>query len=205
VITFLPDPEIQKAQAERKRLEPKNPFSFLWNEFFNRRKFRLTPEEVRELERAEATVQPWRDALGHLWKIAREPDENLWTHIGELKQNPGPETIRAFLLSRYVSPAFSVQTEKALDELQGEATKRLGEAVVPLVRKHLEKIHDALVGEYREQEASDKKSMARLDGIASGGESQSCIALRVQTERIQELLQNGDLTNWREALGAFLP
>ena len=205
MITFLPDPEIQRAEELRRQLQPRNKFAFLWDVFFSRRKFRLTQEEVRELEAAEATAKPWRDAMAHLWKISRDPDQFMWERIGDLKADPSPQNLQAFLASRHVSPVFPNQTQKALDELQGVAQQKIVENVVPLVKKHLARIHDSLVAEYHQQEQADKKSLARLEGIASGGESSSCIELRMQAQRIQGLLDGGDLTDWRSALGMFLP
>lgn len=204
MITFLPDPEIQKAEAERKRLQPKNKFQFLWDAFFRNRKFKLSPEDVRELEQAEETARPWNEASRMLWDIVRDPDENLWRAIGRLKENPNPETVRDFLLARHVSPVFQNQTHKALDELRGTIEDKIRTNVVPLVRRHLERIHDSLVMEYREQEKSDAKSLARLEGLVTGGESQACIELRIRAEGIQNLLESGDLTAWREVLGPFL-
>ena len=205
MITFLPDPEIQRAEAERKRLEPRNRFQFLWDSFFRTRKFKLTAAEVVELEDAEASVRPWRDVLGKLWSISRDPDTHLWETIGKLKAAPTDQALQEFLLARHVSPAFGVQTEKAIGELQGVVNEKLTAAIVPLVRKHLTRIHDSLCAEYNAQEQADKKALARLEGVASGGESQACIEIRVQTERIRGLLDGGDLTDWRSALGPFLP
>jgi len=205
MIATLPTREIQQAQAEQRRLQPRNPFSFLWNEFFAGRKFKLTGAEVRELQDAEASVQPWRDMTGRLWAIARDPEAHLWETIGKLKATPTQEALQDFLMARHASPAFGVQTEKAIGELQGAADEKLAAAVVPLVRKHLTRIHDSLCAEYAEQEAADKKALARLDGVATGGESQACIEIRVQADRIRGLLDGGNLTDWRAALGPFLP
>jgi hypothetical protein len=97
------------------------------------------------------------------------------------------------------------QISRAAEQVEAYLSGERQRLFTPIVRKHLERIHDSLSAEYSAQETADRGSLARLAGIASGGESAACVEIRVQGERIRELLQNDNLSNWREALAPFLP
>jgi len=80
MITFLPDPEIQRAEAERKRLEPRNRFQFLWDSFFRTRKFKLTAAEAL-LEQGLADdlhKPPHRLVFGPTRSGARLESDKAW-------------------------------------------------------------------------------------------------------------------------------
>lgn len=204
MITTLPDANIQAEQEIRRRLEPRNKLLFFWDRFFSARKFKLTAAEIEELKTAEAVSAPWDKIVNRLYDQIRDPNENLWVAIGKLKTDPTEENLREFLLCRSVFPQFYNQTRTALDELEGFTRKMRHEKVVPLVKRHLEKIHRSLVLEYDEQERSDRESLERLNGAITGGESEACIQLRNRAHDIEQMLASGDLSNWRACLAPFL-
>lgn len=204
MITFLPDIEVQKADAEKKRLEPKNKFQFLWDAFFRNRKFKLTADEVKELTDIEDRMKKFRDGADRVWSFRNNAQDFFDQAVSRYTLDPSEDNFIRLLAHTYNPHTFHLMS-RAGDMVSGWVVGETNKHFSPIVRRHLAKIHDSLVLEYREQEKHDQKSLARLEGIAIGGESQACTALRIQAENIQNLLDNGDLSNWRDALGAFLP
>lgn len=204
MITFLPDPEIQKAEAEKKRLQPKNKFQFLWDAFFRNRKFKLTPEELKELTDIEKDLQKYHEGYRKILDCRNNTQDVFDREVSRFVADPTDENlvrVMAFTWDNFTHHQLSRAGDAFLGFISDESNRRYP----PIVRRHLTRIHDSLVAEYREQEKFDQKSLARLEGIASGGESQACIELRIRAEKIQELLEGGDLASWREVLAPFLP
>jgi hypothetical protein len=205
MIASLPDREIQLQEAERKRLEPKNRFQFLWDAFFRSRKFKLSQEDLAELEGIEKNLQRWNDAAGRIWSVRNNPQEVFDSYAGKYLNEPTEANYIAMMAHTFSQPFHGILMSRAGEQIEGYLAGERQRLYAPLVRKHLTRIYHSLLAEYSEQEKADKRSLQRLEGIASGGESQACIELRNQAERIRGLLDGGDLSNWREALGAFLP
>jgi len=205
VIATLPDPEIQKAEAERKRLEPRNRFQFLWDAFFRTRKFKLSQEDLLELEAIEKNLSKWGEASNRIWETRNNPQEVFDKYAGRYLNEPSEENYIAMMAHSFSQPQHSWLMGRAGDQFTSYLNGERERLFPPLVRKHLTRIYHSLLAEYAEQEKADRKSLARLEGIASGGESQACIELRNRAEQIRQLLEGGNLSDWRSALGAFLP
>lgn len=204
MITSLPDPEIQRAEAERKRLEPRNRFQFLWDTFFKTRKFKLTAEEVAELENIEKALSKWGAAGERVWAHRNNLQDTFDVYVGRYLAEPTEERFIAMLAHTY-DQHTATQLARAGEQITGYLNGERARLFPPIVRKHLSRIHDSLCAEYVAQEQVDRKALERLSGVASGGESAACIEIRNQAERIKGLLEGGDLTDWRGALGPFLP
>lgn len=205
MIISLPDPQIQRQEAERKRLEPKNRFQFLWDAFFRSRKFKLSQDDLAELEAIETNLAKWAEAGNRIWSIRNNPQEVFDSYAAKYLNEPTEANYVALVAHSFSQPMHGILMGRAADQIQAYLNGERQRLFSPLVQKHLTRIYHSLLAEYSEQEKADKKSLQRLEGIASGGESQACIELRNQAERIRILLDGGDLSNWRDALGAFLP
>ena len=205
MIATLPDPEIQRAEELRRQLQPKNKFAFLWDVFYSRRKFKLSREELAELEGIENNLSRWATACGRIYETRQDPQAAFDRAAGRYLAEPTDENFHRMLAHNFSQPNLQILLGRAAEQFERYLNGERQRLFPPLVKKYLVKIHDSLVLEYHEQAQADEKSLKRLEGIASGGESQSCIELRVAAARIAGLLESGDLTNWREALGPFLP
>jgi hypothetical protein len=139
-----------------------------------------------------------------LWAFRNNAQDVYDLEINRYIQDPSGENF-VRLLAHTFDHNTSNLISRAGDQMAGWLATESQKLFSPIVRRHLEKIHDSLLLEYVEQEKHDQKSLARLAGIAEGGESQACIALRIQAENIQNVLAGQDLSNWREILGPFLP
>lgn len=205
MITTLPDPEIQRAEEVRRQLQPKNKFAFLWDVFYSRRKFRLTREEVAELEGIENNLSKWSTACARIYETRQDPQDAFDRAAGRYLAEPSEENFHFMMAHNFSQPNLHNLLTRAAAQFESYLNSERQRLFPPLVKKYLVKIHDSLVLEYHEQAQADEKSLKRLEGIASGGESAACIELRVAAARIAGLLESGDLSNWKEALGAFLP
>ena len=204
MIVNLPDIQTQRLQAERAKFEPISRFQFLWDTFFKVRKFQLTKEDVQELTAIEKNLERWALAAKRLWDTRNNTQGVYDTYAARYLDDPSELNylgLMAHTYDNFTAGQISRAAEMAEGYLAGERQRLF----TPIVRKHLERIHDSLSAEYAQQSTADRGSLARLAGIASGGESAACIEIRVQGERIRELLQNDNLSNWREALAPFLP
>ena len=205
MIATLPDPEIQKAEAERKRLEPRSRVEFLWDTFFRTRKFKLSPEELQELEGIEKNLSKWDEAAGRAWQARNDPQEVFDRYAGRYLNEPSEENYIAMMAHSFSQPQHSWLMGRAGDQFTSYLNGERERLFPPIVKKHLTRIYHSLLAEYAEQEKADRKSLLRLEGIASGGESSACIELRNRAEQIRQILDGGNLSDWRSALGAFLP
>jgi hypothetical protein len=205
MIHTLPDPEIQRAKEEHRQQQPNKPFFFGWQNFFTKKKLRLTPTELAELEAADEKLQPWSSAAARLVEARSDPqgafDRAAEHYLGE----PNEENFYKMLAHNFANPFFHILMTRALDKFDNFLAAERRRLIAPLVTGHLEKIRASLLNEYREQSAADEKALSRLQGAASGGESSACIELRRAADRISDLLKTGDLSDWRAALGEFLP
>lgn len=204
MITSLPDHEIQRAEAERKKLEPRSRFQFLWDVFFKTRKFKLTDAEVKELTDIEKALSKWAAAGERVWAHRNNLQDMFDMAVGRYLAEPTEERFIAMLAHTY-DTFTATQLARAGEQITGYVNGERARLFAPVVRKHLTRIHDSLCAEYVQQETADRESIKRLSGIASGGESAACIEIRNQTDRIKKLLESGDLSDWRAALGPFLP
>jgi len=204
MITSLPDPTIQAAEAERKKLEPRSRFQFLWDVFFKTRKFKLTDAEVAELTGIEKALAKWSAAGERVWAHRNGLQETFDMAVGRYLNEPTEERYLGMLAHTY-DTFTSQQLARAGEQISGYVNGERQRLFPPIVRKHLTRIHDSLCAEYVQQETADRESIKRLSGIASGGESSACVEIRNQTTRIKDLLEGGDLSDWRAALGPFLP
>jgi hypothetical protein len=205
MITSLPDRDIQLQEAEKKRMEPKSRFQFLWDAFFRSRKFKLSQDDLAELEAIEKNLATWAEAGSRIWNVRNNPQEVFDSYAGKYLNEPTEANYIAMMAHSFAEPFHAILMARAAQQFEGYLAGERQRLYIPVVRKHLTRIHHSLLAEYGEQERADKKSLQRLEGIASGGESQACIELRNQAEQIRCLLESGDLSNWRDALGAFLP
>lgn len=205
MIISLPDREIQAAEAERKRLEPRNRFQFLWDAFFKTRKFKLTADEVGELEAIDKGLRKWATACGRLYAVRQDPQAAFDTAATHYLNEPTDDNFYRLLSHNFSQPFFQNLIGRAIEQFENYLAGERARLFPPIVRKHLSRIHDSLCAEYVAQEQVDRKALERLSGVASGGESAACIEIRNQAERIKGLLEGGDLTDWRGALGPFLP
>lgn len=204
MIVNLPDMQTQRAQAERAKFQPISRFQFLWDAFFKVRKFQLTKEDVAELTAIEKNLERWTLAAKRLWETRNNTQAVFDAYAAKYLNDPSEQNYVALLAHTY--DTFTAgQISRAAEQVEAYLNGERQRLFTPIVRKHLERIHDSLSAEYAAQETADRGSLARLAGIASGGESAACIEIRVQGQQIRELLQSDNLTNWREALAAFLP
>ena len=204
MIVNLPDIATQRLQAERAKFEPISRFQFLWDTFFKVRKFQLTKDDVGELTAIEKNLERWALAAKRLWDTRNNTLAVFDSYAARYLDDPCELNylgLMAHTYDNFTAGQISRAAEMAEGYLAGERQRLF----TPIVRKHLERIHDSLSAEYSAQTTADRGSLARLAGIASGGESAACVEIRVQGARIRELLQNDNLSNWREALAPFLP
>jgi len=190
-------------------LEKPQAFRFLWDAFFgNRKRLKLSQEDVTELEGLEAVTKPWEQANERLNSFRSNPDGMFHLAIENVLKEPSERNVEAVLNARWVPPFGSLQLSNACEQLAGLVVARQRELISPVVRRHLKRIHAELLKETREQRQADEKALQRLgEGTARGGESEACRVLRERTEQVGRYLEGRDthLSNWREILGPFLP
>ena len=190
-------------------LQPPVPFRFLWDVFFgNRKRLKLTQEDVADLELKEQTTRPWEVACEQLNGFRMNPDSAFHQAIADVLANPTQANVEAVLSARWVPPYSGMQLGQATEQLTGLIQAKLAELIGPAVRRHLKRIHSELEKEIAEQKTADAKALSRLgDGTAQGGQSDAVRVLRDRLGHVARSLEGADtsLANWREHLGAFLP
>ena len=190
-------------------LERPQAFRFLWEVFFgNRKRLKLSQEDVTELEGLEQVTRPWEEANSRLNGFRMNPDGAFQEAVARLVTEPTQPNVEAVLNARWVPPFSGLQLSNACAMLDGVIASRRTELIGPVVRKHLKRIHAELLKETQEQRSADEKALQRLGtGTASGGESQASRTLRERTEEVARCLEGDDvgLADWRAVLGGFLP
>jgi hypothetical protein len=190
-------------------LERPQAFRFLWDAFFgNRKRLKLSQEDVQELEGLEAVTKPWEQASERLNSFRMSPDGMFHQAVEKLLAEPSERNVEGVLNARWTPPFTSLQLSIACDQLTGLIVTRQRELLAPVVRRHLKRIHAELKKEVAEQITADQKALQRLgEGTARGGESEACRILRERTDQVGKFLEGEDspLANWREVLGPFLP
>ena len=204
MITTLPDPETTRHVEP----QPPTPFRFLWDVLFsNRKKLKLTPEDVAELIALDHQIDPWRMATVLLDGHRMNPQGRFEDAVTALTHNPTEQNVDRLLLLRWVPPYSSMQLNNAAAILEGVIAEKSLALFPPVVRRHLERIRKALEAELALQLAADLKAMSRLDGAAVGGESGAARTLRQRCLEVEKQLEGSDshLCDWRTILSPFLP
>ena len=188
--------------------QPPTPFRFVWDVLFsNRKKLKLTPEDVAELIALDHQIDPWRLATVLLDGHRMNPQGRFEDAVTALMHNPTEQNVDRLLLLRWVPPFSSMQLNNAAAILEGVIAEKSLALFPPVVRRHLERIRKALETELALQLTADEKAMARLDGAAVGGESAAARTLRQRCQEVEKQLEGSDshLCDWRTILSPFLP
>jgi len=188
--------------------QPPTPFRFVWDVLFsNRKKLKLTPEDVAELIALDHQIDPWRLATVLLDGHRMNPQGRFEDAVTALTHNPTEQNVDRLLLLRWVPPFSSMQLNNAAAILEGVIADKSLALFPPVVRRHLERIRKALETELALQLTADEKAMARLDGAAVGGESAAARTLRQRCQEVEKQLEGSDshLCDWRTILSPFLP
>jgi len=188
--------------------QPPTPFRFVWDVLFsNRKKLKLTPEDVAELIALDHQIDPWRLATVLLDGHRMNPQGRFEDAVTALMHNPTEQNVDRLLLLRWVPPFSSMQLNNAAAILEGVIADKSLALFPPVVRRHLERIRKALETELALQLTADEKAMARLDGAAVGGESAAARTLRQRCQEVEKQLEGSDshLCDWRTILSPFLP
>jgi len=204
MITTLPD----KETVTNIEPQPPTPFRFVWDVLFsNRKKLKLTPEDVAELIALDHQIDPWRLATVLLDGHRMNPQGRFEDAVTALTHNPTEQNVDRLLLLRWVPPFSSMQLNNAAAILEGVIADKSLALFPPVVRRHLERIRKALETELALQLTADEKAMARLDGAAVGGESAAARTLRQRCQEVEKQLEGSDshLCDWRTILSPFLP
>ena len=204
MITTLPD----KETVTNIEPQPPTPFRFVWDVLFsNRKKLKLTPEDVAELIALDHQIDPWRLATVLLDGHRMNPQGRFEDAVTALMHNPTEQNVDRLLLLRWVPPFSSMQLNNAAAILEGVIAEKSLALFPPVVRRHLERIRKALETELALQLTADEKAMARLDGAAVGGESAAARTLRQRCQEVEKQLEGSDshLCDWRTILSPFLP
>jgi len=204
MIVTLPDPETVKHIEP----QPPTPFSFIWDILFsNRKKLKLTPEDVAEIKTADAGIDPWREAMRVLDFHRLNPQGALDDAVAKCVEAPSKENAELIVFRTFTPPYHGMQLNVAASIIEGRIAEKTLELIAPIVRRHLERIHRALEAELTLQIAADAKALARLDGAAIGGESAAARTLRQRCLEVERQLSgsNSHLCDWRTILGPFLP
>lgn len=204
MITTLPD----KETVTNIEPQPPTPFRFVWDVLFsNRKKLKLTPEDVAELITLDHQIDPWRKATVLLDGHRMNPQGRFEDAVTALMHNPSEQNVDRLLLLRWVPPYSSMQLNNAAAILEGVIAEKSLALFPPVVRRHLERIRKALEAELALQLAADLKAMSRLDGAAIGGESAAARTLRQRCQEVEKQLEGSDshLCDWRTILAPYLP
>jgi len=204
MIVTLPDPETTRHIEP----QPPTPFSFLWSVLFhNRKKLKLTAEDVDELIALEHKVDPWRRAAASLDSHRINPQGQLEDAVTALTKDPSEKNVDRILLLRWTPPYSSMQLSNAAAIMEGVIAEKCLALFPPVVRRHLERIHRALEAELALQIAADEKALSRLDGAAAGGESAAARTLRQRCQEVKGQLAGSDshLCDWRAVLAPYMP
>jgi len=203
MITTIPDRET----TTNIQPQPPTPFKFLWDVLFsNRKKLRLTPEEVAELVAIDHQIDPWRRVTSLLDAHRINPAGQLEDAMTALLHSPTDENIDRLLLRRWVPPYSAMQLGNCAAILEGFIAEKCLKFFPPVVRRHLERIRKALETELALQLTADEKALSRLDGAAVGGESAAARTLRQRCIEVEKQLEGSDshLCDWRTILSPFL-
>jgi len=204
MIVTLPDPETVKHIEP----QPPTPFQFIWDVLFsNRKKLKLTPEDVAELKTADAQLEPWHEAMRVLDFHRINPQAAFDDAVMTCVNAPTKANAERIVSRIFVPPYHGMQLGNAAAILDGRIAEKTLELIAPIVRRHLERIHRALEAELALQIAADAKALARLDGAAIGGESAAARTLRQRCLEVERQLSgsNSHLCDWRTILGPYLP
>jgi hypothetical protein len=204
MITTLPD----KETVTNIEPQPPTPFRFVWDVLFsNRKKLKLTPEDVAELIALDHQIDPWRLATVLLDGHRMNPQGRFEDAVTALTHNPTEQNVDRLLLLRWVPPFSSMQLNNAAAILEGVIAEKSLALFPPVVRRHLERIRKALETELALQLTADEKALSRLDGAAVGGESAAARTLRQRCQEVEKQLEGSDshLCDWRTILSPFLP
>jgi hypothetical protein len=204
MITTLPD----KETVTNIEPQPPTPFRFVWDVLFsNRKKLKLTPEDVAELIALDHQIDPWRLATVLLDGHRMNPQGRFEDAVTALMHNPTEQNVDRLLLLRWVPPFSSMQLNNAAAILEGVIAEKSLALFPPVVRRHLERIRKALETELALQLTADEKALSRLDGAAVGGESAAARTLRQRCQEVEKQLEGSDshLCDWRTILSPFLP
>jgi hypothetical protein len=204
MISTLPDPETTRHIEP----QPPTPFRFVWDILFsNRKKLKLTPEDMAELIALDHQIDPWRFATVLLDGYRMNPQGRFEDAVTALMRNPTEQNVDRLLLLRWVPPYSSMQLNNAAAILEGVIAEKSLALFPPVVRRHLERIRKALDTELALQLTADEKALARLDGAAVGGESAAARTLRQRCQEVEKQLEGSDshLCDWRTILAPFLP
>jgi hypothetical protein len=204
MITTLPD----KETVTNIEPQPPTPFRFVWDILFsNRKKLKLTAEDVAELIALDHQIDPWRLATVLLDGHRMNPQGRFEDAVTALTHNPTAQNVDRLLLLRWVPPYSSMQLNNAAAILEGVIAEKSLALFPPVVRRHLERIRKALETELALQLTADEKALSRLDGAAVGGESAAARTLRQRCIEVEKQLEGSDshLCDWRTILSPFLP
>jgi hypothetical protein len=204
MITTIPD----KETVTNIEPQPPTPFRFVWDILFsNRKKLKLTPEDVAELIALDHQIDPWRLATVLLDGHRMNPQGRFEDAVTALTHNPTEQNVDRLLLLRWVPPFSSMQLNNAAAILEGVIAEKSLALFPPVVRRHLERIRKALETELALQLTADEKALSRLDGAAVGGESAAARTLRQRCQEVERQLEGSDshLCDWRTILSPFLP
>jgi hypothetical protein len=204
MITTLPD----KETVTNIEPQPPTPFRFVWDILFsNRKKLKLTPEDVAELIALDHQIDPWSKAVPLLNTHRSNPQASFDDAVTRFMAEPSERNIERLLLMRWTPPYSSMQLSNAAAILDGVIAEKSLALFPPVVRRHLERIRKALETELALQLTADEKAMARLDGAAVGGESAAARTLRQRCQEVEKQLEGSDshLCDWRTILSPFLP
>jgi hypothetical protein len=204
MITTIPD----KETVTNIEPQPPTPFRFVWDVLFsNRKKLKLTPEDVAELIALDHQIDPWRLATVLLDGHRMNPQGRFEDAVTALTHNPTEQNVDRLLLLRWVPPFSSMQLNNAAAILEGVIAEKSLALFPPVVRRHLERIRKALETELALQLTADEKALSRLDGAAVGGESAAARTLRQRCQEVEKQLEGSDshLCDWRTILSPFLP
>jgi hypothetical protein len=179
-------------------------FRWSWPKFFmSRTKYRLSRQEIQELERVEDELRPWSLMVEKLNEL-RGGDALVIATASALAENPSEENLRRFLDSRWCPPFFGMQTGRGMELVANKHEELRQERVRPILARHLQKIAKMLEGELEAQRQADMDSVKRLNGaVEAVEESQACRTLRQQLEEVKRQLEAG-AHDWRAVLAPFL-
>ena len=98
MIVTLPDPETTRHIEP----QPPTPFRFVWDVLFSsRKKLKLTPEDVEELNALDRQIDPWRKASSLLDVHRCNPQGGFDAAVSRLMSDPSEQNIDRLLLLRW--------------------------------------------------------------------------------------------------------